>query len=78
LPSSIYAHKVSNPRNLSAQLPYPAILEGEWLITFACPNCLRDFITLTHTEQIELEKFLAGKTYEAVSQKLVVKNTNNN
>lgn len=75
LPQVVYLHHVRDRKLATQNLTYPAILVGEYLISFACEKCIGDTVSISSTVPVKLETFLEKWKYEVTSSTLIVKKT---
>ena len=78
LPNDIYVYQIENPDNLNLDnIPYPSKFENDFVVTLACPECVRDIFSYSDFEAVEISKFMENKEYRFSETNLLVKETSN-
>lgn len=77
-PDNIYVYHVENPESLNLEnIPYEVKFENDYIISFACPECLQEVLRFTQYESVETKKFLEGKDYQLSERDALIKDISN-
>ena len=78
LPNDIYVYQIENPDHLNLdKIPYPSKFENDSIISLACPECIRDVLSYSMVEAVEINKFMEDKEYRFSETNLLIKETGN-
>jgi hypothetical protein len=78
LPNDIYVYQIENPNDLNLDnIPYISKFENDYIVSLACPECVREVLSFTRFETVEISKFIENKEYQLPETNLLIKETNN-
>jgi len=78
LPENIYLYHVENTSTLNLEnICYPSKFENNFVISLACPECIRDGFEFREFNSIKTCKFIERREYQVTDTNLLVKETSN-
>jgi len=79
LPNFIYFYRLSGLKGFDVKrLPYPSLVENDYVLTFACPDCvgiLANGVSVTAEEKIIVEQFIKDQNFTLPGLKIVITDT---
>ncbi len=78
LPENIHVYQIENPDSLNLEnVPYQVKFENDYIISFACPECLQEVLKFTQHESIVSDRFLDSRDYQLSQRDVVIKDISN-
>jgi len=78
LPKDIYIYQIENPDDLNLEnIPYQVKFENDYILSFSCPECLKEVLNFTQFESAEATKITENKDYQLIERSVLIKDTGN-
>ncbi len=78
LPKDIYIYKIENPDSLNLEnIPYQVKFENDYIVSFSCPECLKEVLNFAQFESAGATKFTENKDYQLTERNMLIKDSGN-
>ena len=78
LPEKVYVYTVENLYGLNLEnVPYQVKFEHDYIVSFACPKCLKESLKFNQFEDIDAAQFIEENHFQLSKRNSLIKDTKN-